>query len=209
MQENDLVVKRNLLLRASRTKKDYRAKPRATRPNQFWGIDMTKIMTDCGWAYTVIVIDWYSKKVVGHYTGDQSKAWHWLIALNRAINLQFPNGIHSIEDKPKLISDNGSQPTSKSFMKNCKTLGIDQIFTSYCNPKGNADTERFMRTLKEEICWINHWSSTGHLEKQLTSWISTDYNKAYVHSSLNYESPIDFEAQYFDDTQNTRLKNTC
>jgi transposase InsO family protein len=50
------------------------------------------------------------------------------------------------------MSDNGSQPTSRSFMEICAGLGIKQAFTAYNNPKGNADTERMMRTLKEELC---------------------------------------------------------
>ena len=51
----------------------------------------------------------------------------------------------------KLISDNSSQPTSLNFMKVCFNLGIQQIFTSYNNPKGSADTEKMIRTMKEEL----------------------------------------------------------
>ncbi len=54
---------------------------------------MTKVMTRDGWAYVVLVLDWYSKKVVGHYCGEQSKSRHWLAALNKAVNRQFPEGI--------------------------------------------------------------------------------------------------------------------
>ena len=51
---------------------------------------MTKVMIDgYGWVYVTIVIDWHTKKTVGHYVGDQSKAWHWLVALNIGINRQF------------------------------------------------------------------------------------------------------------------------
>ena len=53
-----------------------------------------------------------------------------------------------------LMSDNGTQPTSVAFMRACGVLGIQQAFTSYSNPKGNADTERVMRTLKEELIHI-------------------------------------------------------
>lgn len=59
----------------------------------------------------------------------------------------------------KLIGDNGSQLTSVSFMKEMATLEIEQIFTSYDNPKGNAETERMIRTIKEEILWLNEFSS--------------------------------------------------
>jgi hypothetical protein len=53
------------------------------------------------------VVDWYSKKVVGHYCGEQSKAWHWLAALNKAVMRQFPGGIREMEIELNLMSDNG------------------------------------------------------------------------------------------------------
>ena len=148
MKANDLLVKPNLKLRARR-KADTR-KPRPSRPNEWWGIDMTKVMIEgFGWIYLVIVLDWHTKKVVGHYAGLQARAWHWLVALNRAVNRQFPGGIEG--QSLNLMADNGCQPTSLAFMRACAALSIRQVFTSYSNPKGNADTERFLRTLKEEL----------------------------------------------------------
>ena len=91
---------------------------------------MTKVMTDSGWAYIVLVIDWYTKKIVGHFCGEQSKSWHWLAALNKAVNRQFPLGILDSTVELNLMSDNGSQPTSMSFMRTCRDLGIKQAFTS-------------------------------------------------------------------------------
>ncbi len=207
MKEHDLLVKPNTRLKAKRTG-IYRSKPKATYPNQFWGIDMTKVMTNTGWAYVVIVLDWYTKKVVGHYVGDQSKTWHWLVALNKAVNRQFPYGINDQNQYPKLISDNGCQPTSIGFMKSCSELEIQQIFTSYNNPKGNADTERFMRTMKEEICWLHEWKSHNHLEKELTQWLDVEYNQKYLHSTLGYRPPLTAENDYFNN-HNTLLQNAC
>jgi len=109
MKANDLLVKPNLKLRARR-KADTR-KPRPSRPNEWWGIDMTKVMIEgFGWIYLVIVLDWHTKKVVGHYAGLQARAWHWLVALNRAVNRQFPGGIEG--QSLNLMADNGCQPTS-------------------------------------------------------------------------------------------------
>jgi putative transposase len=65
-----------------------------------------------------------------------------------AVNRQFPDGARGQD--LSLMSDNGCQPTSLTFMKACSTLSIHQAFTSYNNPKGDADTERVIRTLKEE-----------------------------------------------------------
>ena len=66
---------------------------------------MTKVMVGgYGWVYVTIVIDWYTKKVVEHHAGEQSKAWHWLKALNAGLNRQFPDGVrgHALN----LMSDN-------------------------------------------------------------------------------------------------------
>jgi len=120
LKENNLLVKGEARLLAKRT--SHTRKPRPERANQWWGIDMTKVMTRDGWAYVVLVVDWYSKKVVGHYCGEQSKSWHWLAALNKAVNRQFPGGIREIQNELNLMSDNGSQPTGRSFMETCSGL---------------------------------------------------------------------------------------
>jgi len=96
-----------------------------------------------------------------------------------------------------LISDNGSQPTSTSFMRDMATLGIEQIFTSYDNPRGNADTERVIRTTKEEVIWLNEFSSFEEAKERISRWIEVDYNRLYVHSKLGYVSPLEFEEVYY------------
>ena len=53
-----------------------------------------------------------------------------------------------------LMSGSGSQPTSLTFMKECRGLGTKRAFTAYANPKGNANTERLIRAVKEELCWL-------------------------------------------------------
>lgn len=190
------MVKPNLKLIAKR--KAISNKPKPTRPNEWWGIDMTKIMIDgFGWVYVVLVLDWYTKKIVGHYAGIQCKAEHWLEALNKGLNKQFTNGIYN-QPRLNLMSDNGCQPTAISFMRDCSILGINQAFTSYNNPKGNADTERMMRTLKEELVWINDWHSPNEFFYKLERWIEY-YNNEYLHSSLNYQTPAYFEQQVLGD----------
>lgn len=200
LKENNLLVKANTRLLAKRTSGT--RKPRPLRANQWWGIDMTKVMTAAGWAYVVLVVDWYSKKVVGHYCGEQSKSWHWLAALNKAVNRQFPVGIRKMETELNLMSDNGSQPTSRSFMKTCAGLGIKQAFTAYNNPKGNAATSRMMRTLKEELCWLREWSSATELKTALDIFVE-NFNDGYLHSALDYKTPNAFEEEHFEKERRT------
>lgn len=190
MKKNSLLVPKNLRLRARRTTT---SKPKTIEPNRYWGIDMTKIMIpQYGWAYLHVVIDWGSKKLLSCKLSTRSKAGDWLEALNEAINRQFPEGIREVESKPCLVSDHGSQPTSVKFIKECASLGIEQIFASYCNPKGNADTERVIRTIKEELVWSREYSSFNELESTLSAW-SEYYNEDYPHSTINYMTPYEYE----------------
>jgi transposase InsO family protein len=140
------------------------------------------------------VLDWYTKKIVGWNISLRSRADEWKEALDMAIQREFPGGVRG--SGLKLISDNGSQPTATSFMRDMTTPGIEQIFTSYDNPKGNAETERVMRTIKEEIIWLNEFASFEEAKEQISRWIQEDYNKLYVHSQLGYMSPEEFEARY-------------
>lgn len=192
MREHHLTVQANHKLKAKRLSD--RSKPRPDRPDEWWGIDMTKVLTESGWVYIVIVLDWYSKKIVGHYSGIQAKSCHWQEALDKAVNRQFPDGVrnHNLH----LMSDNGSQPTSLSFMRACSNLSIHQAFTSYNNPKGNADTERMMRTLKEELLWLREWQQADQIESALNNWIEY-FNENYLHSALGYKPPNKFEETYY------------
>jgi transposase InsO family protein len=192
LRQHALLVQPNPRLRASRTPTT--SKPRPTRPNEWWGIDMTKVVVESfGWVYVVVVLDWYTKKFIGYHIGLQATTAHWLAALDMAVNRQFPQGI---EGHPlHLMSDNGCQPTSVRFLATCGTLGIQQAFTSYNNPKGNADTERSIRTLKEECLWLREWSSPFAVGEALATWFES-FNVSYLHSSLGYRTPEQCEQQW-------------
>ena len=195
MKEHNLLVEKNQRLKAKRDSQYNKSKPKATRPNQFWGTDMTKVMIPgFGWIYLVVVLDWYTKKLVGCSISTHSRTEDWLDALNQACNNQFPQGILSKEQDLYLVSDNGSQPTSNNFMQACSVMEIKQIFASYNNPKGNADTERVMRTIKEDFVWTHEFSSAFEFIEQFKHWVER-YNNDYPHSSLSYQTPCQFEKE--------------
>lgn len=208
MKEHNLLVKPNSRLKAKREKNPNKSKPHASRPNQFWGIDMTKVLIpNFGWIYLIIVLDWFSKKLIGYYISSRCRTQEWLDAFspkanppqaeNNACDNQFPQGITFKQKELFLVSDNGSQPTSKLFMQACYNLGIKQIFASYNNPKGNADTERIMRTIKEDFVWTREFSSPIEFAKEFKLWVD-DYNNDFPHSSLKYQTPLEFEREYFE-----------
>jgi len=223
MKEHNMLVTPQVRLRAKRG--PIKPKPIADRPNQFWGIDMTKIrMNTWGWLYLTIVFDWYTKEIVGHSLSMQSRTDDWLNALEIAINSRFPSGIRETlsatstplggsasggkEQKLFLISDNGCQPTSQRFMMNCSLLGVKQIFTTWSNPKGNSDTERVMRTIKEDIVWPYEWDNPFDFEVALNKWINS-YNTDFPHQSLNNLTPQQFYEKHIGKELIPNLKSAC
>ena len=190
MKENGLLVD---VKRYKATRVAQREKIRAEKVNQVWGTDMTKFYVDTvGWLYLVVVLDWFTKKIVGWNLSLRSKAEQWIDSLNQAVEKELTLG--SREYNLMLISDNGSQPTSIKYENFCNTLGINHITTSYSNPKGNADTERFFRTFKEEIIWTRDYDKYDEAKKSVEDFIEF-YNNDYPHSALGYISPEDFVKQ--------------
>lgn len=196
MQENDLLNKNK---RCKATRVVNTSKPRPDKPNQWWGTDMTKfLIPDVGWAYLVIVKDWFTKKCIGWHVDLFSRSAEWLKALNMAVLNQCPNGSRGMNIH--LMSDNGSQPTSRAYMSACSLLEIKQAFTSYNNPKGNADTERFIRTIKEECIWLHEFSSLQEAREKIKISLE-EYNSVYVHSALDGMSPIEFEQKWLEEQE--------
>lgn len=188
-----------LLLDRKKTKpaRPFRPKIKATMPNEIWGTDMSKfLIPGIGWISFVIVIDWFTKMILGMAIGRRGDTGLWLNALNKATIKAFPeDGVRG--KNVKLISDNGSQPTSKRYMAECRHLEIEQIFTTYDNPKGNADTERMIRTVKEEAIWPYEHETIAESEIKLRETIEF-YNTEYCHSSLSYMSPMEYKESFFN-----------
>jgi transposase InsO family protein len=175
---------------ATRTPK---AKPQATRPRQYWGIDMTTgLIPALGWAYLVIVLDWDTTKIVGWDLSRRSRRQEWEAVLAMGLQAEFPNGVCGAG--LKLVSDNGSQPTATGFMAAMGTLEIEQVFTRDDHPKGNAETERLMRMIKDERLWLREFHTLEEAREAIAQWITVDDNQRYVHSALGYRSPVEFEA---------------
>lgn len=91
MKENDLLVNQR---RYKAKRKPTRPKPKAAYPNQIWVTDMTKIKIGIwGWYYLVIVLDWFTKEIIGYHLGLQSKSRDWQKATDEVIHKRFPKGI--------------------------------------------------------------------------------------------------------------------
>jgi putative transposase len=192
MREHQLLVVPNGHLKATRTPTG--RTPHPTKPNAWWGIEMTNVMVEgVGWVSIVVVLDWYTKLIVGHDAGLRGTAHHWLQAIDRAINRQCPQGARG--QGLSRMSDHGCQPTATAFMQAGSLLGIERACTSDHNPKGNADTERMIRTLKEACLWLHEWTCPVTFARTLENWIA-GYNAHYLHSALGDKSPRPFEREY-------------
>lgn len=207
LKNANLTVPRKQKLLAKRTSN--RGKPITCYPNWIWGTDMTKTMTQSGWCYVHVVLDWGTKKLLSAYASLSSTSRDWILTLDKAVNLQYPEGIAAVDEqeRPKIVSDNGCQPTSKAYQTYEKQLGLRHIFTSYSNPKGDADTERVIRTLKEDLLWIREFVDVVQLQEELDKWVN-DYNYKFPHSSLANCTPADYEERCFNGTEplNTRAR---
>ena len=111
-----------------------------------------------------------------------------------AVQGQLPDGARGQD--VSLMRDHGCQPTSRAFMKACRILRIHQAFTSDNTPKGKADTERVMRTVTEECLWLQEWTCPCALVSALDSGMTYD-NEHYLHSTLGYKPPRQFEREYY------------
>ena len=120
-----------------------------------------------------------------------------------AIQTHFPGGVRDCG--LNLMSDNGCQPTGTRFMRECAALGINQALTSYNTPKGNTDTERTIRTVKEELLWLHEWCGLDHLQSALSAWIET-FNNTYLHSALGWKTPQNVHDGADKNRKNTPLK---
>ncbi len=87
-------------------------------------------------------------------------------------------------------------------MKACSNLEVHQAFTTYNNPIGNADTERMIRTIKEELIWLREWKGEAELSKALDKWVKY-YNRSYLHSALGYLTPVQTKEDYYKKSENT------
>lgn len=160
----------------------------ATAPNQLWVADMTYIPTWSGFLYLAMVLDVFSRKVVGWAFGETMTADLVLAALNMAVVTRQPQAvIHH--------SDQGSQYTSLAFGKRCKEMGIQISMGSVGDAYDNAMAESFFASLECELINRHSWPTKRDARLAIFRWIEGWYNPRRRHSALGYQSPVKFEMQ--------------
>jgi putative transposase len=163
----------------------------ATRPNQKWVTDITYLPTLAGWVYLAVVLDLFSRKVVGWSIRDSLSTPLVAEALRQAIETRRPVGSELLHH-----SDRGCQYTSDAYQQTLRTLGIECSMSRTGDCYDNAVAERFFWSLKHE--WTKH-DSFADLEAARLSvfkYVETFYNSVRLHQSLGYKSPDQFETEY-------------
>ena len=159
----------------------------ATEPNQKWSVDISYIETRRGWLYLAVVIDLYSRKVIGWAVSEHMRKDLALRALRMAITLRRPgsNLIHH--------SDRGSQYCATEYQMELKRHGIQISMSRKGNCYDNAPSETFFKTLKAELVWRTKFESRLQAEKSIGNYINTFYNARRRHSTLGNISPVRYE----------------
>ncbi len=167
------------------------AQPQATAPRQAWQIDMTSlVLSDATRLFLVLVLDVFTRKIVGRTLSRRCRAREWTQAIDQAVLAEFPDGVRG----RGLVcrSDNGCQPTSRHYIQTLETLQIAAEFTAYSTLESNAYVERVIRTIKEDGIWPFEFETEQQAKEQIARTIR-EYNRDYPHSSLNEHSPEEFE----------------
>lgn len=155
--------------------------------NQLWVSDITYIRLQNEFVYLAVILDGYSRKVVGWALDRRLGAGLPIAALTDAINQRQP--------PPGLVhhSDRGSQYASGDYVGMLKKQQIIPSMSRPGNPYDNASCETFFRTLKREEIYANRYVDLEHLRANIEEFIDHYYNRYRLHSALGYRAPEEFE----------------
>lgn len=159
------------------------------RRDQAYVCDITYIWTQEGWLYLAVVIDLFSRKVVGWSMSSRMKAQLVCDALRMAIWQRRP--------PPGLIvhSDRGSQYASKAYRKLLKAYGFVGSMSRLGDCWDNAVAESFFGSLKRERCQWLHYKTRYEAQQDILQYIAVFYNSQRLHSYLDYKSPNQYDAE--------------
>jgi transposase InsO family protein len=155
--------------------------------NQLWVADITYIRLKTEFVYLAVILDSFSRKVVGWALERTLATPLTVIALEQAITIREP--------APGLVhhSDRGVQYASNEYMQLLQAHQIIPSMSRPANPYDNASCESFMKTLKREEIYANDYCDLEHLRANIEAFIDHYYNRCRLHSALGYKSPEEFE----------------
>jgi putative transposase len=159
------------------------------RPHQVWGTDATGVLTGQGWLYLVVVLDLYTRRVVGWAMSPIFDAPLVIAALRMALAQRRPAQALIVH------SDRGSQFASAAYRQVLAQYGLVASMSRKGNCYDNAFIESFWSSLKYELVYHHRFATREEARTAIFDYIETFYNRIRLHSSLAYLSPIKFESQ--------------
>jgi putative transposase len=160
---------------------------RPTAPDRLWVADITQQWTGEGWLYLAVVIDAFSRRVVGWAMAAHLRTELVLDAFNMAVWNRRP------DDGLVHHSDHGCQYTSLAFGRRLREAGIVGSMGTVGDCYDNAAAESFFATLKTELLSRRPWATRGEATTAIFDYIEAFYNRRRRHSTLDYLSPTDYE----------------
>lgn len=174
---------------AERIFKTELAQEQVTKPNQFWGGDITYIATEEGWLYLAIVIDLFTRKAVGHAMSESMPCELVINALDMGLKRQ---GL-AIASDLTTHTDRGSQYASHDYLEKLAAHKITASMSRKGNCYDNAFVESFFRTLKVELIYRKKFETREEAKTAIFEFIEVWYNRQRLHSSLDYMTPEQYE----------------
>lgn len=164
-------------------------RPAPSQTDEVWVADITYVPTAEGWLFVAAVMDLYSRQILGWSVWESLAATGALQALARAlVKRGYPSGvIHH--------SDRGIQYACGEYRRQLQRYGLVASMSRKGNCYDNAAMEAFWSTLKREAMEDSDQWSKDRVRRELFEYIEATYNRSRLHSSLGYQSPVDFEQQ--------------
>lgn len=162
----------------------------ASRPDERWVTDITYLWTQQGWCYLAAIVDLYSRAIVGWALDRTLSTVLPLRALGMAIQRRRPQAglLHH--------SDRGCQYTSSEYRQALAHLGVEVSMSRRGNCWDNAVAESLFATIKTELFYRRTWTTLEQLRSALFEYIEVFYNRKRLHSSLDYRTPSQAEAEF-------------
>jgi len=182
------IVDRGAIAATDRVKRDFNP----TRPDSVWCGDITYLRTGEGWLFLATVIDLFSRRVIGWSVADHMRTELVANALDMAVATRGGRVAAGVV----FHSDRGSQYTSADFGELCDRHGVVQSMGATGVCWDNAAAESFFGTLKREHANRRRWATRADARRDLIRWIEGWYNQRRLHSTINYNSPVEYEAMF-------------
>ena len=166
-------------------------------PNQLWVADITYIRLRQSFVYVAVILDAFSRRVIGWALSDHIDTSLSLTALQMALKQRqiVPGLVHH--------SDQGVQYASDDYVNLLKSMSITISMSRKGNPYDNAKAESFMKTLKTEEVHLNEYETLNDARCNIEYFIDSVYNHKRLHSALGYLPPVEFEDRYFIQNMST------